>query len=608
MKIRVGLISLALAAALAGCGGGGSGQPADNQSQNTSLRGTAAGGSALVGTVTVKDSAGVTKTAPIQSGFYTIDVSGMKAPFALKAEGTFDGVPVVYYSAATQDDLKTGRINVTPLTTVIVTNLAGGSAQSFYDNGNFSTVTAASLNKAEQNLRAKLKPVLDSMNVRDVDLLRVQFDANHTGLDLVLDEVKVDIDSNTNVATFKSQITGTTFGSITPTASLDNPTSFVIDDTNLAYLNSAITDRVALNDLLVKTVALFKDGQPTMQQMADSGIFDSTNFVFNGGNYQEWAQMVTSQSGYAKLAILTGYYGYKLDPNNPNLAEIPDVTIETPAFRRRHMSLWAQRANANSPWRLIGNQMLADIEVNPVAVRSSLLQGAIVPSATFSSGLRVNIQTALYNNKQSLADQKITSAIVTGPGLPVNGVAMTAGSYGYLVVSNTKSNIIPECTSQTGPACINMSQIADTSAYTVKLFKQSQVAPLNGAGSTVTIGKKPLATADLNADMFTASIGFTDPDWQQAQANQPVTSPTYVSSAQFFPNKRAAVCWGGPVTTRGDNNFVSLEGDNYEIKVGLQRTASCNTFTIPSSSAEVKGSVSFMDLSGREFVSASVYR
>ena len=77
---------------LAGCGGGSGGGPGTVSKEVVS--GTAAVGAPLSGQVALKDSA----TPPEQrssnigpDGSYSIDVTGMKAPFVLQAKGSADG-------------------------------------------------------------------------------------------------------------------------------------------------------------------------------------------------------------------------------------------------------------------------------------------------------------------------------------------------------------------------------------------------------------------------------------------------------------------------------------------------------------------------------------
>ena len=60
----------------------------DSDSDQSVLKGTAAQGKAITGTITVKDSTGKVKTTSSGAdGRYSLDVSDMTAPFVIKAEG-----------------------------------------------------------------------------------------------------------------------------------------------------------------------------------------------------------------------------------------------------------------------------------------------------------------------------------------------------------------------------------------------------------------------------------------------------------------------------------------------------------------------------------------
>ncbi|TXJ05798.1 MAG: hypothetical protein E6Q26_00215, partial [Acinetobacter sp.] len=77
-------------------------QPAEKQV----ISGTAAAGAPIVGKVTVKDAKGVQKTVDIEAdGKYTVDVSGMTAPFVFHAYGKVGGRDVNLVSAATSDSI-----------------------------------------------------------------------------------------------------------------------------------------------------------------------------------------------------------------------------------------------------------------------------------------------------------------------------------------------------------------------------------------------------------------------------------------------------------------------------------------------------------------------
>ena len=189
-SVGIGLFCLATTA----CGGGGGGDSGGVPAGTVTLSGTAAGGAPLIGTITVKDSTNFERAKTIDlaaAGQYSIDVTGLKPPFLLRAEGTIGGTSVTYFSGATSDDLgKT--INITPFTDLIIGNIAGQLAKDFYKSPNFAMLTTGKLNEERDRLKGRLTDVLKGLGVDDsVDLLRSSFKADHTGLDQVLDIVRV---------------------------------------------------------------------------------------------------------------------------------------------------------------------------------------------------------------------------------------------------------------------------------------------------------------------------------------------------------------------------------------------------------------------------------
>jgi hypothetical protein len=195
---QLALTSAIASTLLAGCGGGGGSSSTPSAPvASTVLSGTAAGGAAVVGTVLVTDSKGASKGATIEAnGHYSIDVSGMTGPFVLKAAGTVGNTSVTYFSAATTADLG-GTVNVTPFTDLMVSNIAAQMAETYFaDPANIAKIgtliTPTSLAAAQTAMHAKLLPVLQAMGISDsIDLLRSTFSADHSGMDAVLDLVKV---------------------------------------------------------------------------------------------------------------------------------------------------------------------------------------------------------------------------------------------------------------------------------------------------------------------------------------------------------------------------------------------------------------------------------
>jgi hypothetical protein len=175
---------------LSGCGGGAGAitPPAETVS------GVAAAGAVIVGSVTLKDSAiparVLTKTGV--SGGFSFDVTGLTKPFMLQVTGTSNNRSYTLYSLASDR----GIANLNPLANLVVAQAAGGAnlADLFATPGatGFQDL-AAGLGQALLDVQATLKPLLQKYSVASVDPIRDPFQANGTGLDHMLDLVRIEI-------------------------------------------------------------------------------------------------------------------------------------------------------------------------------------------------------------------------------------------------------------------------------------------------------------------------------------------------------------------------------------------------------------------------------
>lgn len=176
-KITGFSVSLLLAAAitlLAGCGGGGSGTPGGSSPTPTAsqaITGTVATGAPLAGaTVNIKDSAGKVVTgATAANGTFGIAVTGMQPPFMLVAIKAGEQNMYSVLPAMDMASTNTQNVNITPVTTLVMYELNGGSDPALmYTAGSFGTITAAGVNARQTFVRSRLpanavNPIFDMM-------------------------------------------------------------------------------------------------------------------------------------------------------------------------------------------------------------------------------------------------------------------------------------------------------------------------------------------------------------------------------------------------------------------------------------------------------------
>lgn len=197
---------------LSACGGGGSSSstgtpPPSNVTPApaptpTTLSGTVAVGAPMLNAViTIKDANGVIKTvnAGADGSYSGISMDGMVAPFSVQACGIVDGNNLCFYSVVHA----AGVANVTPLTNADVALALGSDpADIFATNSPKAPPSAADLEAQKQKLKTALASILAKAGITEADFATTPFTADRTGMDKVLDSVKVS--TGTDGATNKS--------------------------------------------------------------------------------------------------------------------------------------------------------------------------------------------------------------------------------------------------------------------------------------------------------------------------------------------------------------------------------------------------------------------
>ena len=207
-----GVAAAAATLLLSGCGGGSTSTttapvaaaplPVVVPTAPTSLSGTIAVGAPMLNaTVTVKDANGVirTATAAANGSYSGISTDGLVGPFQLQACGLVDANYTCFYSVVAQ----AGVANVTPLTNATVALALGSDpAAMFAVTAPVAPPSAADLDAQKAKLKAALADLLAKAGIAGFDFATTAFTADRTGMDKVLDSVK--ISTGTDGATSKS--------------------------------------------------------------------------------------------------------------------------------------------------------------------------------------------------------------------------------------------------------------------------------------------------------------------------------------------------------------------------------------------------------------------
>lgn len=504
-KTRTLLLPVILGSALiAGCGGGGAG----GTTASATLSGTAASGAPITGAVTVKDSAGAEKTVQINvDGSYSIDVSGMATgPFLLKASGTVGSKSVTLLSVATTTDVN-GKINITPFTDLIVANVSGKSAEDFYNAPNYSLLVKTELDAAEDTLQKRLKPLLDKFGIlATTDLLRTDFKADHSGLDGVLDMVKVTVDPVTLKATIKD-IEGN-FITDDLKSKLDD-SAMLISSINFSAVAAALRDMQAQFDTLSSQ---FATAAPSAGDPALSSLFDP-NFMNDGQNLTAFM---------ADLATMPKIVGVKF--RNISIEEYKDantVKIECEAIttdgKNHTFKTWMKKDPASSKWLIAGDGELIETEVDAFAEKMS--------DGTIKTGLRFSLDGA---NTNTLIDY----VVVKGLGLPAAGIKMVRSS-GNFVIDTTSDSQILACATAGATGCVDTAAMLDNTVYTFELWDADTTTLTSTA--TAVLSKVPYSSAYVTSNA--------------AKLFPAITPPSLTS---FLSGGSQSVSWTLPAGIRAD--------------------------------------------------------
>ena len=340
------------------CGGEGTGSPGApvSSTATNTLSGTAAAGAAIVGQVTVKGSLGNTKSALIEAdGTYNVDVTGLTAPYRLRAVGTVGGRTYKLHSYAEAADVG-GNVNITPFTDLIVANAAGQIAESYFDSNTPADLDPTELAAQEDALQAKLQNVFTALGLGTaVDLLNQSFSADHSGLDAVLDMVRVDVDPALNVATITNLVENTSIlDSVTDPA--DNTAPLTVADPTA--LTTGVNDIQGIAARLDAMTAAFAGGLPRRSDIED---FFTTDFFDEDTSLQLWLTDVTTDPDLVGLTFsnisvsnLDSTAGTAVVTFNASVNGVTDLEPIT----------WLAARHATLGWQMRGNQRIADVYFN----------------------------------------------------------------------------------------------------------------------------------------------------------------------------------------------------------------------------------------------------
>ncbi|WP_245004730.1 carboxypeptidase-like regulatory domain-containing protein [Paraburkholderia sacchari] len=388
------------------------------------MTGTVAIGTALTGaTVTVTDASGKSASATSgTNGTYTVSLSNLTAPFLITASDP-SGMSRTLYSVVANAKTANGApvtANVTPLTTAVAALMTqSGNPGSLSSNA--SAITSSAISSAESTLNAVIAPILSANGVAaSFDPIGTSFTPNQTGVDAVIDSIAV---------------TPSASGTGLQITSLANPDTAI-------QLNSSTTVSTALAmptlpanylaNLQAALTACASGVQGGATATSDTNCATAIDASYlNNGVGTGVAGFAKRHTLFLKGTVLTGIKTVAFVPagtlaglSNPAalvylLMTDPDGT---PDFGMDYV-----QQLPNGTWNIIGNQLQDHTYIASFLGRLQYTDSANAANAHYESGLDIQIPTEVPVNGTLTG---VSSAVVTGPGLPASGLWFQAAGNG----------------------------------------------------------------------------------------------------------------------------------------------------------------------------------
>jgi len=544
------------------------------------LSGVAAAGAAIVGTVTVRGSLGLSNSAIIEAdGNYNVDVTGLTPPYRIRAQGTVGGRTYKLYSYAEEGDVG-NTVNVTPFTDLIIANTAQQIAESFFNSNTSTTLVPVEVAAQEAALQAKLQAVFDALGLDTaIDLLRTTFSADHTGLDAALDLILIGT-AESNIVTITNLLDGST---ITDDISDPNDNSAVLPIDPTA-VDVAVSDIQTIANLFESLAQAFAAGLPNPANIED--IF-SVDFIENDASRGEFLTDITTDPTNVGLAFSS------VDISDLD-STLGTATVSFHVIFQGEVDLevttWSADRDSVLGWQLRGDQRIVDVD--ELTYHCNDFDG----TDNFPGGCGINtsiIDENFDNNGTSgVAIASGTAKLIDGSdgttvkhtiylGTPVNGTAgelqiynEATGTYQYdwRAFGSTLGEI--------DPALFVPGDIVEYSIYTQDLDLTIPTAPAVAVGSEVSTFSSVILYEPSTVGLYPAA-----------------TTETITAIENYTIGTDLIVAWTLATGTVSDEVFIEIsDSQNNRIQIrdeSFASTATSITFSVAAFNAAIADNPDF---------------
>jgi sugar lactone lactonase YvrE len=298
------------------------------------VSGVAAAGTPLNGTVYLKETASTAseRSAAVASdGSFSFDVSGLSAPFLLKAVGTANGKSYTLYSFASG----TGVANINPLSHLAVAEANGSDdLATLYANPTSAAMLAikSSLTPLIAKIQTVLQGSLTPFGASTSNFINDPFVANHQGLDLFFDLYAISVNNGGVTVTDKARnnsVNTNLSDFLTNTISFTPYTSFLNtgDVCVMPFGASVVTSGTIAFSAVVVGLA---------DQQVNWSVVEA-----NGGT-------ITGAGSYIAPTLPGTYHVLGLSPNSHIGMKVP-VTVTSPPQPSPTVSVLAGSATQGTP-------------------------------------------------------------------------------------------------------------------------------------------------------------------------------------------------------------------------------------------------------------------
>ncbi len=466
------------------------------------LSGVAAAGGAIVGTVTVKGSLGLSVSTTIKAdGHYNVDVTGLTPPYRIRAQGTVGGKTYKIYSYAQASDIG-NTINVSPFTDLIIANTAQQIAESFFDSNTTTSLDPVELALQETALQVKLQAVFSTLGLDTaIDLLRTTFSTDHSGLDAALDLIQIGTAQN-NIVTITNLLDGSTI--VDDISDLGDNTEVIVIDP--IEVEEAISDIQAIANLFQILSNAFIDGLPAPSVIED--IF-SLDFIENDSSIDQFLTEITTDPtlvglGFASVSISD------LDSTAGTASVAFNIVLQEEV--EREIETWFAVKDSVLGWQLQGDQRIVDVSDFQYICNDYDGQDDVIGVCGINTSL---IDEDFTNNSiNELAIASATVSLIDGSdgstvkhiiylGTPVTGTA------GELNVYNEASGAYQGewrafglAVGEINPAIILAGDIIEYRIYTENLDLSSPATPAVTVGSEVATYRDSVLYAPSSIGLY----------------------------------------------------------------------------------------------------------